>query len=885
MSANSLNRLLLTAGAALLTTIGTAQSDYQQVVTATQQGNKVFLEINALLLQQSLDSLFSQSSGTSGTTGNWNAVLQAGNSPGMNVDFDAYDAFGIADLTATGTLTADSLVLNKDAAITGKLNVSDVTALGDSLTVNGFVEFSDSLNVVKAVVVGQTLFVTGVTSLGDSLHVAGNVDLDALFNVDGAATFASEVTIQGRTTINNALQINALEIDSANASGTAAVARGYGAAATGNHAMALDSLARALGQSSKALGRESVAYSTDGLALGYKSQAADSSLWASDQNGWHAVALGAESDALGTHSYALGENSSVHASATNAFALGSASNVDVSAHFAVALGASSNAMGVNSLAFGQNSQTGPLSHFSLALGYGSQTANSATVAMGYNSTANMFHAMALGHDATASGTHSYALGQYSDATMDQAIAMGRNSTASAPHAFTLGEYATASGYGSRALGYYSVASGPTSYALGWQANASGHNSLAFGEGSTATLSHAIALGQGADALAYGSLALGANSTTTGTMSMVQAVHSEANSAYEVVLGAYSDNTPFGDVDSLYWVGTDPLFVLGNGSADGDRSNALVIRKDGAAAFSDSVHVAGHVTLGDQLTVSGLTAFSDSVHATSAVQVGGTLSADSIRVTKVIDGQISNLSNLNTDTLAEGTTNLYYTDARVNALLADTLTNFNSRISALETGGGAATWSCGDDVEFDNYHYGTVQIGTQCWFSENLRSTHYADSTLIPVLNSGTRWAYPGNANDAGRCLYDSSFANLSYGYLYNFFAVTNLSGLCPVGWHVPSQSEWETLKTAAGGASVAGGRLKSTHWDGEDAYGFNAIPAGYRLHNTGLFDMKDGEAWFWTSTPGEGNAIYYMQFNSDVLQVTYEWSQYGGSVRCLQDVP
>lgn len=864
---------------------GTAwsQGNYQQVVSSTSHGNKVYLEINALRLQQSLDSLFlhaglGQGSGPGGQV-DWSQVLDNGNSPGMDVDFDGFNAFGVENLTAGGTVSADSLILNKDASITGRLNVSGVSELGDSLIVHGFVAFHDSLEVVKAVSIGQTLYVTGVTSLGDSLHVAGNVDLDALFNVDGAATFGStvtvtgvtslsdslhvtgnadfdaEVNVDGRLTINDVLRVQRLEVDSSEATGNAAFARGYHAIAYGDHSTAMDSLSEAWGPSSKALGREAVTYARDAVALGYQSQAADSLAWSSTEygKGYHAIALGAQSSALGTFTYTLGSQSSTTKDVTNAYAIGYHSTVSEYGHFAFALGANSTAKGVNSMAFG------------------------------YGSTANMYHSMAFGNNATASMPHSMAFGQYSMASADQAITLGRSSTASGPHAFALGEYSTASGYGSRALGYQSTASGPNSFALGYFATASGHNSMAFGQFSTAAYSHAISLGEQAQANQYGAVALGNLSIANGTQSFVHALNSTANSSHEVIFGAHSDHTAFPDSDSLNWIETDPLFIIGNGSSSSNRSNALVIRKDGAAAFSDSMHVAGHLTLASQITASGLATFNDSIVAASALSVAGTLTADSIVATKVINGQISSLSNQTTDGLAEGSTNLYYTDARVNALMADTLNNFNTRITALESGSGSATWSCGDEVSFDGYSYGTVSIGSDCWFSENLRSTHYADGTLIPNRTSVASWSFPTNTNGDGRCLYDTTYANLEpYGYLYNQFAVLSILGLCPDGWHVSSVADWENLKTTVGGGTGGALHIKSTHWDGADTYGFNAIAAGTRTHNTGIFQEKDGRAYFWTPTAGEGSTLYYLESGSENIMTAYEWQFWGGSVRCVK---
>ena len=193
-------------------------SAQQSAVHNLQEGNKVFLRVHPDALKADLDTLFANSASAQTALNNlsWSEVLENGTTPGMDVDFFGYNASGLGQVTTSGTFTGDSLVLNKDAAISGKLNVTGVVSMGDSLTVTGVVDFADSLHVIKSVSIGERLYVTGITALGDSLHVVGNVDLDALFNVDGAATFGSTLTVSGKTTLNDSLLVNS----GANISGT-----------------------------------------------------------------------------------------------------------------------------------------------------------------------------------------------------------------------------------------------------------------------------------------------------------------------------------------------------------------------------------------------------------------------------------------------------------------------------------------------------------------------------------------------------------------------------------------------------------------------------------------------------------------------------------------
>jgi cytoskeletal protein CcmA (bactofilin family) len=211
--AHSVQSTALRVFALLLACWGSVQLAQAQSSAVVQHGNgsKIFLKIDAHLLRSNLDTLFTKAADLQNqiNTLSWADVLTNGTSPGVDVDFFGYSALGLGQVTTTGTVTADSLVLNKDASVAGRLVVSDVVSFGDSLLVAGTVVLGDSLRVVDAVSFGSRLHVTGVTAFGDSVHVVGNVDLDGLFNVDGAATFKSTLEVDGETTLNDTLHVAA----------------------------------------------------------------------------------------------------------------------------------------------------------------------------------------------------------------------------------------------------------------------------------------------------------------------------------------------------------------------------------------------------------------------------------------------------------------------------------------------------------------------------------------------------------------------------------------------------------------------------------------------------------------------------------------------------
>jgi uncharacterized protein (TIGR02145 family) len=227
-----------------------------------------------------------------------------------------------------------------------------------------------------------------------------------------------------------------------------------------------------------------------------------------------------------------------------------------------------------------------------------------------------------------------------------------------------------------------------------------------------------------------------------------------------------------------------------------------------------------------------------------------------------------------------------------------------------------TDSTGTVTDVDGNVYKTVRIGNQWWMAENLRVTHYRDGskrhTMLPgsgtwtAENSGAPHDLIGdeipNVTDDGAwsalstgayCNYDNDENNaIVYGRLYNWYAVADSREIAPVGWHVPSDGEWQTLVDFLGGGLVAGGGLKETgtaHWlspntGATDQVGFTALPGGYRLI-LGPFGHIGMNALFWSSTEDNGSFAWYRSlFNSSPgINHMSDSEKIGMSVRCVRD--
>jgi len=188
----------------------------------------------------------------------------------------------------------------------------------------------------------------------------------------------------------------------------------------------------------------------------------------------------------------------------------------------------------------------------------------------------------------------------------------------------------------------------------------------------------------------------------------------------------------------------------------------------------------------------------------------------------------------------------------------------------------------DRVTFDGYDYRTVAIGDQCWFAENLRSDNYRSGAAIPGNLTNGQWK---TTTSGAQAVYQNDPKHLStYGRLYNWYAVKDSRGLCPSGWHVPSDEEWTVLTDALGGKAVAGEKLKTSSWGGMNASGFSALPGGLRNDNYGLFfNLGDYGGW-WSSSPSGSGAWARSLYsgNSNVYRSADDVRD-GVSARCVRD--
>ena len=209
-------------------------------------------------------------------------------------------------------------------------------------------------------------------------------------------------------------------------------------------------------------------------------------------------------------------------------------------------------------------------------------------------------------------------------------------------------------------------------------------------------------------------------------------------------------------------------------------------------------------------------------------------------------------------------------------------------------------SYGTMTDQDGNLYKTVIIGTQEWMAENLRTTHYRNGDPIQNIPVNTDWDGTNVSATGAWCYYNNDVAfDCPYGKLYNYYATVDSDGLCPFGWHIPTDSEWDTLinfldTNANGGSSTntAGGFLKSagtyywsgTNTGGNNSVGFAALPGGYRNY-LGIFSSTGILGYYWSRTGIGSTTAYSRVFGNSTSSVTRNAPnrREGQSVRCVRD--
>ena len=215
--------------------------------------------------------------------------------------------------------------------------------------------------------------------------------------------------------------------------------------------------------------------------------------------------------------------------------------------------------------------------------------------------------------------------------------------------------------------------------------------------------------------------------------------------------------------------------------------------------------------------------------------------------------------------------------------------------------GSCDYSC---IDIDGNIYDTIIIGTQEWMAENLKVTHYMNGDEIPTGFTNDDWS---NLTSGAFAVYNDEPTNSDfYGNLYNWFAVDDNRGICPDGFHIPSDDELIELEMLLGmsyddahdtgwrgtnqGSQLAG---NIDLWDiGDLVYNptfgsseYNALPSGYRSHDYGHYANLSNRGYYWSITEDNNVDSWHrtLSYNTPEIQRGSSRKGFGMSIRCVRD--
>ena len=635
---------------------------------------------------------------------------------------------------------------------------------------------------------------------------------------------------------------------------------------------------------------------TDTLLFFDKSKAAfragildNSKSWSPDSIGYGSVAFGKDTKAKGLYSAVWGYYNKATGNYSTAWGYSSLATGNYSTAWggcqatgdhSTAWGGGSLATGNYSTAWGYYSQA--TGRYSTAWGYADATGNYST-AWGYNANATGNYSTVWGYDADATGNHCTVFGVYTTAKSYNETALGQYNTNYTPNStdswnandrlFQIGN-GTSSSARSNALTIYKngntvigrdtmPANGDTIFgkflffqkykgsfrggslysSANWSPDSIGIASFAYGYNTKAKGHYSTAMGAYSDASGYISAALGQ--------------HTFAPSAFETSFGSY--NTNYTPNSTTVWNSNDRLFSVGNGTSGSARSNALSIYKNGNVAIGNTIP-----------------------EATAALEVSSTTKG-------FLPPRMTNTQMEAMSSPAEGLM-IYNTDFK------NIFFYTGSNWIKLNNSDGIA----GDPINYGNQIYQTVIIGDQIWMAENLNI-----GTMIPGSNN------QNNSGSIEKYCYNDLPANCdTYGGLYQwdeimqYVTTEGTQGICPPGWHIPTDTEWQTLEMHLGmtpaeavgvdlrGSQSEGGKLKEigiTHWNSPNTSasnlsGFTALSGGYR-HNDGSFHNLGNYGTWWSSSEGSDTDAWLRFLDYDDGQIgrnNFNKTR-GRSVRCLKN--
>jgi len=211
---------------------------------------------------------------------------------------------------------------------------------------------------------------------------------------------------------------------------------------------------------------------------------------------------------------------------------------------------------------------------------------------------------------------------------------------------------------------------------------------------------------------------------------------------------------------------------------------------------------------------------------------------------------------------------------------------NSNASCGDSGIHNSTLIYGNVMDINGNSYRTVVIGSQEWMAENLKASHYSNGEAIPLVLNDPNWPL---LNTGASCWYNNDSTNYDcpYGKLYNWYVIADSRGVCPSGWHIPYDFEWDTLlyRVFSGNWSdpLRSAYLNNSGGNMVNSSGFSALSGGYRYPGSNIFWNLNYGGYWWTATEESSTSAYFRGLASPNLSRSIFTKNAGFSIRCVKN--
>ena len=212
-------------------------------------------------------------------------------------------------------------------------------------------------------------------------------------------------------------------------------------------------------------------------------------------------------------------------------------------------------------------------------------------------------------------------------------------------------------------------------------------------------------------------------------------------------------------------------------------------------------------------------------------------------------------------------------------------------------------SANETLNFHGYDYDLVSIAGNCWFQENLRSYIFNNGDSIPLLQDQQDWT---DTTEPAAAMLNNAIGNYTdFGLIYNGYVVGDGRNVCPVGWHISTEEDWQSLELSIGmteadltnggwggwrgEADSLGFKIKSdTDWNGTNETGFNGLngycrdPNGWFFFSAGYY--AEGGVW-WAAEDGVNGGFnrYVHTEEAGIYRSPFADANWGYYIRCVKD--